>query len=193
MAAEVKRMNLGCGSVQPEGWINVDRDTDHFNGEWGTDQYLDVINTELTEIIAKRYGWTDLDYIVCNHMLSDIGHHDLVAALKNIRSMLKEGGVLRILVPDIAKAIEAWQLRDEAWFPQDSRTGGLDAKFCTFVMWFGESRSCFTYYYLRELLMKAGFRDISPELSCFESKYNLDGLTDLDDRCTEALIVEARK
>lgn len=192
----MKRMNLGCGSIQPEGWINVDRDTDHFNGEWGTDQYLDVTNTELAEAITKRYGWTDLDYIVCNHMLSDIGHHDLVPALKNIRSMLREGGVLRILVPDIEKAYEAHQRRDEAWFPQDEQTPGVDAKFCTFWTWYGDSKSVFTSEYLRFLLHRAGFSAVASGLHCGYTSYQFpqfEGITDLDDRCTQALIMEAQR
>lgn len=188
----MKRMNLGCGSVQPKGWINVD-------GSLETRpvcMYLNVLATNFDDL-ALSVGGVDLDYIVCNHMLSDIGHHDLVPALKNIRSMLKEGGWLRILVPDIEKAIIAWEIGNEGWFPQDERTGGIHAKFCTFVTWFGESRSVFTWGYLFALLSEAGFWPISKALSCGHSMaavdYWFDGITDLDDRCTEALIVEARR
>lgn len=201
----MKRMNLGCGSVQPEGWDNVDqanyeqpwflniRDRPHSSGfpearHYGDD---DRFNAELMR---------DYDYVVCNHMLSDIGHHDLVPALKNIRSMLREGGVLRILVPNVSAAFYAWLIGDEAWFPQDERTGGIDAKFCTFVTWFGESRSVFTHAYLVELLLAAGFSPVSASpLKCGQRSDmtqmypEFEGITDLDDRCTEALILEARR
>lgn len=188
----MKRMNLGCGSVQPEGWVNADFDLHYFEVEDETHHWLNVISPSCPSLIKVR-GWTGtFDYIVSNHMLSDIGHNDLVPALSNVRSMLRDGGVLRILVPDIAKAFAAWQRHNEGWFPQDERTGGLDAKFCTFVTWFGESRSVFTYGYLRHLLESVGFT-VSLALNCGERWFDgVEGITDLDDRCTEALIVEAQ-
>lgn len=189
----MKRMNLACGSVQPEGWDNVDR------AGFGQQFLWDVVaGAPPLEFVTFDRGtaWVpvkleDYDYIVCNHMLSDIGHHDLVPALKNIRSMLKEGGVLRILVPDVLQAFAAARLGQDWWFPQDDRTGSTDAKFCTFVTWFGESRSVFTYEYLSELLMKADFANVSGPLHCGQTRFGASPIAQLDDRCTQALIVEA--
>lgn len=183
-------MNLGSGGVIVEGWTNLDlHPTDH-----PAAGFVNVLNSQS---VALHF---DYDYIVCNHMLSDIGHHDLVPALKNVRSMLKDGGMLRILVPNMEKAWRAWMNGDEAWFPQDERTGDINAKFCTFITWFGDSRSAFVYPYLKSLLLEAGFTFVSPPLECGRTMLHpvdgqlrpvYSGITDLDDRCAEALIVEA--
>lgn len=187
----MKRANLGCGSVQPEGWTNLDANVG-IEGYAETFGFVDVASSSFPAMFEHNEYLRDYDYIVTNHMLSDIGHHDLVPALSNIRSMLKPGGVLRILVPDILRAVEALMTEDEDWFPQDERTGGIDAKFCTFVPWFGESKSVFTYGYLLELLRLAGFSDVSLPLECGHTKFGMTaGITELDDRCREALIVEA--
>lgn len=191
----MKRMNLGCGSVQPAGWDNADAGDHGQRFHWSVrddpDRCAERFNFGWTEASNADWPVGGYDYIVTNHMLSDVGHHDLVGALSNIRSMLKLGGVLRILVPDVAKAFDAWLVGNETWFPQDARTGDIDAKFCTFLTWFGESRSVFTWGYLSSLLTAAGFSDVSIPLVCGETTFGPEEITELDDRCTEALIVEA--
>lgn len=178
----MKRMNLGAGSILPATWDNVD-----IEERPGLAFVWDVRHPCPYE---PQPGY---DYIVANHMFSDVGHNDLVAALSNVRSMLAEGGVLRILVPDVFAAFRAWIRGDESWFPQDARTGDLDAKFCTFLTWFGDSRSVFTWGYLVALLHQAGFSDVSLDLKCGETTFGPPEIVELDDRCTEALIVEALK
>lgn len=180
----MKRMNLGAGSIHPPDWINVDVVRHEAVPDF---YYLDMTNATTTR------PHRDYDYIVANHVISCIDHHGLAHALANVRAMLKPGGWFRILVPDAVEAFRAYLDEDEGFFPQDERTGGLDAKFCTFLTWFGESKSVFTYGYLLELLHAAGFSDVSLPLVCHETISGLDGITDLDDRCTEALIVEAQR
>lgn len=206
----MKRANLGCGSIQPEGWDNIDIEDRGQEFFFTTGGGHDFDGPPLvpgvphgrrrTQFDGRSWlgrgelnPFHDYDYIVCNHMLSDIGHHDLVPALKNIRSMLREGGVLRILVPNLNSAIDAFESGDESWFPQDERTGDIHAKFCTFLTWFGESRSVFTSGYLLHLLIEAGFSETAVGLCHWTPLSPFPEITSLDDRCTQALIVEARK
>lgn len=202
------RMNFGSGSVQPDGWVNVDKnvDWDHMENwhRWSDEPpeaglyWMDIVegpNPVEPEIYPGGFPetWTErFDYIVANHSLSDLTHHELPAALAELHRVLKPGGVLRVLVPDLLEAVEAYWRHEESWFPQDERTGDIDAKLCTFIGWFGTARSNFTEGYLYDLLKGAGFQRVwvigrggslcdDPEIA------SLDG-----DRTT-ALIMEGRK
>lgn len=159
MLGAVNKLNLGCGSVIFREWDNCDKDVDNdkvtYNGDL-TPTRVFRLNVLQPDAWWYRAAVDHYDYIFCNHMLSDIGHHDLVLALENIRGMLRDGGKVRILVPDIIEAFKRWEIEDDRWFPQGDDLD-LEAKFCTFVTWFGESKSVFTRYYLLGLGKKAGF------------------------------------
>jgi predicted SAM-dependent methyltransferase len=170
--AAVSRLNIGCGSVRPDDWDNLDLD------DW--------------DIRQPRGGANQYDYAVCSFMLQELDFHELPGALRNLRAVLKPGGVLRVLVPNIEAAIFAFRARDEEWFPQDDRTGGLDAKFCTYVTWYGTCRSVFTRRYLEQLLVGAHF-DAWAEVGFGQSQLSDRTVVALDSRPKEALIFEARK
>lgn len=176
------RMNFGSGSVTPEGWINVDRQ--QYPGVHYVGDVRDGLPPE----------WEgEFEMIVANHVLSDLTHHELVPALAELRRCLAPDGVLRILVPDLLRAVQAYEEDDVAWFPLGDDLPGGDERLCTFLTWFGESRSVFTAGYLGTLLVAAGFNDWAlgePSESLF-----LPGssITDLDDRERQALIVEATR
>lgn len=175
--AAVRKLNIGCGVIQPEGWHNVD------NVDYGQ-QWISDVRT------WRGADWGSFDLIVANHLLSCFDHHELQdTVLPILRDTLAPGGVLRILVPDANKAILAYQMGDHAFFPQGNDMTVIDERFCTFLTWFGESKSIFTYQYLHDLLYGAGF-SVSPSLFCGEEPV-LVGSSVLDDRCHEALIVEA--
>lgn len=134
------------------------------------------------------------DYIVANHLLSCFSHHELKEkVLPNLLSMLKPGGVLRVLVPDADKAIRAYLDGDTPFFPLGSDLPDVAARFCTFLPWFGESKSIFTGSYLWRLALDAGF-DVGMECIAHESWMLPDSeIASLDDRAEQALIMEFRK
>lgn len=202
----MKRANLGCGAIQPEGWDNAD--LPHHNAYVD----LDILNPQqyspfpastniwgLVATAASRgdrepLSLVDYDYIVAHCFLSEFDHHQLPTVIANVRKMLKPGGVFRGSVPDLQQGMRAWYAGDSAWFPQDDRIVGPDARFCTWVTWFGTSRSVFTAPYLLGLLQEGGFDRVS-------AFYNRDGQThtscpdieivSLDTRVDECLFFEA--
>ena len=125
-------------------------------------------------------------------MLQELDFHELPDALANVRAALKTGGVVRILVPDIRKAFAAWFCENEEWFPQDDRTGGIDAKFCTYLTWYGTSKSVFTPAYLQAVLAQAGFSE-AHECNYGRSKTSFSGMVGLDSRPREAMVFEATR
>jgi predicted SAM-dependent methyltransferase len=165
------RANVGCGSIRPQKWANIDPHN------WD-------IRMPARAAHCRLYRSA-----VMNHVLDHLDHHELVPALANVRDILQPGGVLRVMVPDLMEAFYAYQQHQEEWFPQDERTGDLDAKFCTYITWFGTQKSVFTRPYLQRVLEAAGFRDVK---ACrFQQTWSDDErITELDDRQFESIFME---
>lgn len=176
------KMNFGAGIVTVAGWTNVDRQ--YYDG-------MDLV-ADVRDGFPKEWEGR-FEMIVANHVLSDLTHHELVPALAELRRCLTQSGVLRILVPDLLEAVRAWTVTDLEWFPLGDDLPTRDERLCTFVTWFGESRSVFTAGYLDSLLAAAGFtlrEMVGPGYSQF---YPESAIVDLDDRERQALIMEASR
>ncbi len=175
------RVNFGCGSVQPDGWANVDRQ------DCGQPYVADVLD---------RLPFADgsVECVVANHSLSDLDHHELGPALRELRRILIPGGVLRILVPDLLKAFEAYRRDDTAWFPLGEDLPSVDERLCCFVGWFGTAKSQWTYRYAATLLDAAGYGAVTRATFGEPTSLSDDPeIASLDDREPQALIIEARK
>lgn len=173
-------LNFGCGSIQPAGWVNVDR------ADFGQSWVLDAADPG-----HPGLGFPDghFDGIVASHSLQENSYDELPVVLAELRRVLRPGGVLRVLWPDVAAAVRAWQRGDRAWFPINDQEPGLDDAFCCYLNWFGTARTLCTAPRLATLLTRSGFinsRAIGLGLS------SVPGLADLDDRePEEQLIMEA--
>jgi predicted SAM-dependent methyltransferase len=182
----VRRLNLGCGSVQPEGWVNVDL----YGVMFGCRQF-DITNALDVELLADAHG--AFDEIVANHLLSCFSHWELLdPVLPNILRLLKPGGVFRAMVPDARKAALAYLEDDASHFPLGDDLPSASERFCTFLPWFGESKSIFDERYLGVLLRTAGFTTVvfSPHHA---TVLGTRGIYDLDDREEHSLVMEARR
>lgn len=173
--AGLRLMNFGCGSVQPVGWINADR------GDFGQPSRWDALAG-----IPFEDDW--FDGVLCSHSLQENDYHDLPLVLAELRRVLKPGGVMRVLWPDVAAAVRAWQRRDRDWFPVNNTEPGIDDALCVYLNWFGTARTLCTRPRLVTLLERAGFVYVAQEPFGVS---RLDELADLDDRePEEQLIVE---
>lgn len=172
------RLNFGCGPVQPEGWTNVDKDR---HGQ----RWVCAIEAGLP------FHSDSFDYAVANHSLNMVAYRDLVPALSELRRVLKRGGVLRVLAPDVAKAVRAWLDGDLDFFPVPQEVS-TDGKFCVFVPWHGFQRSVFTTGWLIDLCYRAGF-SYANGAPFGETSSRFPEIVELDSRESESLIVEAFK
>src|SRR3954465_678784 len=174
-------VNLGCGPVAPAGWINCDA-----KNLPGVDLRCDLRS-------GLALGADHADYIAAIHVLQDLAYADIVPALREIRRVLKPGGVLRLAVPDIDRAINAYVRRDAAYFyVPDEHARSVGAKLITQIIWYGSVRTPCNFEFVGESLAAAGYHDI--ERCSFGVTFSrFPQLASLDNRERETLFVEARK
>lgn len=85
----MKRVNLGCGSVHHPDWINLDlraRDAD-------------VIEHDVRTGLPFRDAEVDVCY--SSHVLEHMGPDDGEVFITEQRRVLRPGGIIRVLVPDL--------------------------------------------------------------------------------------------
>ena len=177
----VRRLNWGCGEWTEHGWINSD-----------------VKPGPAIDVVADiRVGLPlepdSLDYIVAIHSLPEIPFTEIVPTLTELRRVLKPGGVLRLALPDLDKGIAAYQRRDTDYFKvPDDDARSVGAKFVTQMVWYGYSRSLFTYEFIEEQLQKAGFASVA-NCAFKQTASPYPEIVELDNRERESLFVEAVK
>lgn len=175
------RLNWGCGPCVTPGWLNSDRER-----RGGVDVVCDI----RTGLALKSQS---LDYIAGIHVLQDLAYPDVLPALRELHRVLKPHGVLRLGLPDLDKAIQAYLRNDASYFyipDQDAATIG--GKLVTQIIWYGSVRTPFTYDFIKELLFNAGF--VQARRCRYRETFSAHpALVDLDNRERESLFVEAIK
>jgi predicted SAM-dependent methyltransferase len=181
LAAGVRRLNWGCGDYPDGGWINSD-----IKATPGVHMTRDI-----------RYGLPletgCIEYAVSIHALPEIHYRDQVPALRELRRVLEPGGVLRLALPDLDKAIRAYLDEDSDYFLiPDEHARSMGSKLITQLVWYGWSKTLFTFDFVAELLADAGFTSIS-RCSYRETHSRFPEITALDSRERESLFAEAVK
>jgi SAM-dependent methyltransferase len=173
------RLNIGCGRFPRPGWINLDNRL-----RPGVDCVADLRGG-----LPFRDG--SIDYAVAIHVFPHLRLDALAPALARVRRLLKPGGVLRLGLPDLDKAIDAYRARDAGYFivPDDDwrRVG---AKLVAQITWFNDLATPFTYDLAAEALEKAGFA--TPQRCAFrETRSPFPDIVACDNRERESFFVEA--
>jgi predicted SAM-dependent methyltransferase len=177
----VKRLNWGCGRKPPAGWINSD-----LRDDWRIDITCDIRD-------GLPLDTNSIDYAVSIHALPEIPYPDLVGVLTELRRVLKQGAPLRLGLPDLDKAIEAYRTNNPEYFlVPDDDAKSIGAKMVVQMIWYGYTRTIFTHDFIDEQLYKAGFSKVM-RCSYRQTASSFPGITELDDRERESLFVEAVK
>lgn len=177
----VQRLNWGCGTSPDPGWINSD--------------IKDDPTVDLSCDILEGLPLADdsIEYAVSIHALPELRYPDLVPALTELRRVLVPGGVLRLALPDLDRGIRAYLEQDHDYFlipDEDARSIG--AKFVVQMLWYGYSKTLFTYDLTAELMERAGFREIQ-RCEHGQTSGPHPEIVQLDNRREESLFVEGRK
>ena len=180
----VERLDWGCGPIVAahEGWTTSDENdyAQPFPLRFPTHRGR----------IQDGLPWATgtFAYVVTHHALMMLPEPDLIPALAELRRVTKPGGWLRVSVPDIAGAFDAWVEGDRQWFPLVAPD--TDTAFCQYVTQNGATRSVFTLRRLERLFRDAGWTHVvSTDAGVTHS--DVAGITELDSRPGESLFMEA--
>jgi predicted SAM-dependent methyltransferase len=146
---EALKLNLGCGTCKFPGWVNIDG-----NFVRKPDMWLDV-----TKGLPFRDNEAELIY-AC-HFFEHLHLRELRPLLGECRRILKDGGLIRIAVPNLKSAIIAYQEQNAEWFspfPEEFRS--LGGKFFNDMLCGDQHRLMFDFEFMSEVLKDAGFNTV---------------------------------
>ena len=137
-------VHVGCGEKNVPGFINVDaRPLAHVH----------VVTDNITSLADFETGTVDLVYMC--HVLEHIKNDDLKNVLSEMRRVLKDGGVLRISVPDFDKLIDVYNAAGkDIESIRRQLMGGQDHQYNVHYCVFNHRR-------LSDLFKEVGFREVS--------------------------------
>lgn len=176
-----RRLNWGCGGYPVADWINSD-----LRPYPGVDLVCDIRK-------GLPLDSDSLDYAVSIHALPEVPYPDLLPTLSELRRVLRPEGTLRLGLPDMDRAIDAYLgKRPDYFLIPDEDAHSLGGKLIVQMIWYGHSRSIFTTDFVEELLMKAGFSRVE-RCSYHHTASPFPEIIQLDNREEESLFVEAFK
>jgi predicted SAM-dependent methyltransferase len=139
-------VNLGCGKDYRPRFLNVD-----INIAYRRDLWLD-----LRLPLPFRDG--SIDGIFCSHVLEHFALDQTFALVRECYRVLRPEGVLRVGVPDVEPAVQAYLRGELGYLRGEGRSRGR--RFSDHVLDNSNHRLIFDYSFLEELLSDAGFRAV---------------------------------
>ena len=177
----VRRLNWGCGSWTPEGWINSD-----IKEGPGIDLPADILR-------GLPLDEGSIDYAVSIHSLPELHLDHQVPVLQELRRVLKPGAPLRLAEPDLLRGVAAYERGDRDYFlVPDEDAEKMGSKLIVQLIWYGYNRTLFVPDFVEELLHRAGFSAVH-HVAFHETRSPFPDITSLDNREDESLFVEAFK
>lgn len=114
------QLNLGCGSVRPEAWINTDSSLNAnmqripivgkvFMKLFGTVEYTDA-NIKYMNLNKRWTSYADnsVDIVYASHLFEHLSLKSADLFLKESFRCLKKDGTLRLVVPDLYKICKTY-------------------------------------------------------------------------------------
>ncbi|MDZ8055544.1 MAG: class I SAM-dependent methyltransferase [Aulosira sp. ZfuVER01] len=203
------KLNLGCGSHTPSGWVNVD----YAMGAWiaklpvisQINKRFKILNLDWPENIflydlRKKFPWKDnsVDVVYSSHTLEHLSKTEGQHFLRECHRVLKPNGIIRIIVPDLRVIINKYvqgeitadKLLDELYVGYDSPEDGvLKSKLAPFIRF--PHKCMYDTPTLLRVMSEIGFEVASKQ--AFESEIN--DLSEIEDssRTIQSVIVEGKK
>jgi predicted SAM-dependent methyltransferase len=207
LPAGAKAINLGCGLSIAPGWINVDNSPNAQLSKypllrWAlwkarvlSNQHYRVSWPDSIKIhnLKKRLPYEDssIDYVYTSHFLEHLALTDAERLIKEAFRVLKPGGVIRVVVPDLALGARQYLASLEA-NPDDARAAP------NFLRWLQLSRQgvrdphlwMYDAPSLTSMLADAGFINVAV---CRFRQGRVPDCETLDNRPEDSIHLEAEK
>lgn len=199
------KVNVGCGLSVAEGWINIDGSISAWvaalpkpfhrlayrlsgaHDYFTLDEYCRVLRHHRFVHHELAYGLPladgTVDFILMSHLLEHLDRRQAASLLGECLRVLKEGGVIRVAVPDLEKA---WRM-----YGRGEKERMLhDFFFVEALAAYAHHRWAYDFDLLGASLRAAGFTGIE---RCACGQGATPDLTALDNRAEYTLYVEARR
>ena len=211
------RINFGCGQKPTQGWINLDNSyalklkkfyplvslLKIFNLISSSQLRNVEFNRKKNIIFAdatKKFNFDNnsVDVIYTSHMLEHLSNNSANHFIKECYRVLKKGGILRIVVPDIKKIVDDYLLNKDAdAFLERSllvapSLESLKSKIQFFFVGYRHHQWLYDSKSLQKLLLKNGFDNPIEQSPGQTLILNTDGLN-LSERSEESIYIEAIK
>jgi predicted SAM-dependent methyltransferase len=203
--AGVPGVQFGCGGRLPKGVLNADlvgftdiRLESTAPGRVYRVNEAPFLHHDVTQPLPVEDGAFDWAY--SEHLIEHISQAQAVAWLKDVRRVVKPGGLLRLTTPDLERYAAAYAQRDEPFFAEHSRRlreFGLPAMptrrafMLNQIFQFWGHRWIYDFDELVHVLVQAGFAADAVERRAFqESAVAEAGLLDSEVRRDETLYVD---
>lgn len=217
MSGNLVRVNIGCGRTPTPGFLNFDNSMSvklaHRPLLVRFLSLLGLLGEEQLNFVAfARKGsirWADairripledgsVELVYSSHMLEHFDRREARQFLAEVKRVLADGGVIRLVLPDLGKWVDRYNNTGDADSFMEStllaktRPGSLREKIAFLVtgdrhhLWMYDASS------LCKLVTEAGFRS-ARALPPGETTILNPGELDLNERAHESVYVEARK
>lgn len=169
-------LNAGCGPNLKKGFINLDY-------EW----LPGVLCWDLRRPLSFRSR--SFRGIYSEHCLEHLSREDCLKVLREFRRILRPGGLLRIVVPDVEIYIDLYMRArngEQVYTPYNAETplSGLNR-----IMREHGHQYAYDFEAMKAMLLEAGFTTIFKQ--SFNKGWNSHLLIDSEERESESLYVEA--
>lgn len=187
----MRKLNLGSGPNSAKGWINYDWGLLPLLGKFKLSPLLIKLH-----LLDKSYDWkwpkikfvdlrgelpdadNSVDYIYCSNVLEHFEKHESIAILKECQRVLKMGGIIRVVMPDLTKLIENYTSADnfnqEFFGYNKDQYDGVIGKFKR--LFIREHQWMYDKNSFNEILTEVGFLNINEQQFRIGELPNLDKL-----------------